>query len=213
MPGLVTYGLLAALQTQPESMASADMWTSYSRELPAGARVAAIHTVEPGGEVVVFFSLSEPSKDGATNAWFALRDERSGGEEAGRVWLKGADCPALYGVLDWLSEIVIPSVWTGVRELPAPSVFMRPLPSREVHGSRHTIEGYGWTPDADSARVTMSSSAGLLAQWGTTAKDQLRPCWSAEQPSELISSAADQEDIANVGPRRRDPTDDFPGRP
>lgn len=163
----------------------AGSWSAYVSELPPDARIAAIYSVQPDGRRHVFFSRVRPgagSNGSIQYDWFALRDSVDGEGAANRVWLTGGTCPALYGVLDWLSDIVVPSIWTGVRLLPAPTASERPLPSRPVHGPVHSIEGYGWTPDRDSARVTMSSSAGFLRQWGEAAQSALADCWEANSP-------------------------------
>lgn len=191
MPSLAIFGALAALQAPgvPAGPNTQDHWASYQRELPVGTRIAAIYTVEPQALRFVFFSRNMPARDREAGSfeemWFALRDSYGGEEAPSRLWLTGEECPTVYGVLDWLSDIVIPSISTGVRRLPAPSGFSRPLPPRPVHGTTHMIEGYGWTPENDSVRVTMSSSAGLLAQWGDSTQTGLDPCWRTSQPTLL----------------------------
>ena len=99
-----------------------------------------------------------------------------------RSWLRGRDRPNLYASLDWLSEIVIPSIHTGVRTLPAPTWSPRTPPPRPAHGPIHKIEGHGWAPDFDLARMSMSSTSGFLAQWGESTARMLEDCWRDERP-------------------------------
>lgn len=106
-----------------------------------------------------------------------------------RQWLAGRDCPAVYGVLDWLSEIIVPSIDTGVRQLPEPSFIARPISGPRIHAPVHRVEGYGWGPDHDWVRVSMASTSGFLASWGGQSIDSLNPCWRSEIPEELREDA------------------------
>ena len=189
--------LLAALMggqpappAPPDAPPADQSWAYYGRILPDNARIAAIYTVTPNAQRIVFFSVNRSDDDqdrSFSQHWFALRDRFADGGFQGRSWLDAEECPNLYASLDWLSDIVIPSIHTGVRQLPARVWFTRPAADRPVHGSQHMIEGYGWTPDNDSARVSMSSSAGFLAQWGNSTRNLLDDCWSETIPDAVNS--------------------------
>ena len=172
-------------------------WDAYRGDVPDNARIAAIHSLswpaprpdpvsQPVEVRMVFFSVPVADADGGAHpSWHPLRDRIGGDGAVTRSWLSGHDCPNLYASLDWLSEIVIPSIHTGVRTLPAPTWTPRTPPPRPAHGPIHRIEGHGWAPDFDLARVSMSSTSGFLAQWGETTARMLEDCWRDEGPFQL----------------------------
>jgi hypothetical protein len=189
MPSLVLLAMVITGQSgppAPEVARTDEPWAHYGRILPNNARIAAIYTITPNARTIVFFSVERPASSArnrsASEGWFAVRDRFNDAGFQDRSWLNGQDCPNLYASLDWLSEIITPSINTGVRSLPAPTWTPRTPPPRPTHGPVHRVEGHGWAPDFDLARVSMSSTSGFLAQWGEATTDMLEDCWSTEQP-------------------------------
>lgn len=186
-----------ALTGQSSSRSAVD---SYREDIPENARVAAVYSLSwpvprsdsvppPGDARMVFFSVPDATanaEDGTRQPvqqkWYAFLDSTEVDGAVTRSWLSGDECPNLYASLDWLSEIVIPSIHTGVRTLPAPIWTPRTPPPRPTHGPVHRVEGQGWAPDFDLATVSMSSTSGFLAQWGEATTTMLEHCWREDRP-------------------------------
>lgn len=187
MSGLIALTMTLVLQGGGTEVAGP---TRYQQELGPHVTVRAVHTIASEGVTHVFhFAIERSSASVNPGAvvgwrWFVMRDAPAPDGSMRRMWAAAEDCPAIYGLLDWLDGVDIPSIRTGVSQPPGAleRVGDEPTPRRAMHAPAHTIEGRGRSPDFDFPWVSITSNGGYVAQWGEAVREHLEPCWREERP-------------------------------
>lgn len=129
-------------------------------------------------------------------------------------WIDARDCPALLGVISWLTELQPPPVSSpGRRDWLPRGEFGRPPPpppNPDTTDRAYTVWGTGHDANGGSIEVTFGGWTDLMRSFGDAAVERLEPCWTVQAPPEATTSA---RDIASQGQRRRSPEEPFPAQP
>lgn len=118
----------------------------------------------------------ERSGSGADSILYVIarRDGYADNETVETTWADGRTCPAIGEAMERLAALPTPDRTIPGIPVPRPSEF----PPRVMDGNTYFISTYGEMPDRQLARMTVSSNAGPIAEWGRFVERELDPCWA-----------------------------------
>lgn len=95
-----------------------------------------------------------------------------------RAWTNSDQCPALMDIVRSYERLEPPRIRvSGLHWSPT-------LSKRRLHGTWWTI----WArqtgqPDEFPSDITMTSNAGMIEEWGSSARAMLADCWTPQEPA------------------------------
>ncbi|MFT4955867.1 MAG: hypothetical protein ACI8U3_002266 [Brevundimonas sp.] len=122
-----------------------------------------------------FYQLSRTG-DGQTN-WIVRREFLLGRSENAISWADMSECPQVFGLIDWMERIQIPSIRFSRFQPVAPQGANLTPPIPALHRDLIVLWGRSRQGDHEYVEVTIESRGGVLANWSEALVNDLAPCW------------------------------------
>ena len=127
--------------------------------------------------------LERPTAPQRFERLFFARLSRPAEGVAAELWSDSRTCPALIGVLASAQDLFAPRFEFGpLHGAPPQGAGVRYALPAPPDGQPVTVRGRARQADGTSAEMSVTSSSGLIAEFGRYATDQLAECWKAEKP-------------------------------
>lgn len=97
-------------------------------------------------------------------------------------WTSQEECPSLRGVLAWMSDVPLPSLFIpGLMPRFDGRAGGQPV-KLPTHATGYSLWGQAFQADGALATVRIEGTSGLFGDWAAEAERSLEPCWRDSLP-------------------------------
>lgn len=125
-----------------------------------------------------FYHLSRMGNSQTT--WIVRREFLLGGSENTVSWADMSECPQIFGLIDWMERIQIPSIrLSRFPPVSPPQGANLAPPIPVLHRNLIVLWGRSRQGDHEYVEVTLEGRGGVLAHWSEALVDDLAACWKS----------------------------------